>query len=178
MSQNPHLPAPADDAWSRFTANPRVQPAVRASDADREVAAQALNAAFAEGRLDRVEHTDRLTVALGAKQLGELVPLLDDITISTRPRPATPADRAHKVQQGAIRSWLALATLFNVIWAERLFWGGASSYYWPIWPMIGTAIPALITWIAVGAQGSAAAEDHHAARHQRHLERQERRHRG
>jgi hypothetical protein len=28
--------------------------------------------------------------------------------------------------------------LFNIIW---LFTSGPGSYYWPIWPMLGTAIP-------------------------------------
>lgn len=151
---NPPLPASAD-LWSRFSADPRTQRTVRASDADRDIAAEALNAAFSDGRLDTGEHSDRLAAALGAKQLGELVPLLEDITVSTRPKaPRTPAARARTVQDGALRTWLGLAILFNVIWvATWLFSGNPPYYYWPIWPMIGTAIPALITWMGAGAAG-------------------------
>jgi hypothetical protein len=31
-----------------------------------------------------------------------------------------------------------LSILFNVIW---LFTHGPGHYYWPIWPMLGTAVP-------------------------------------
>ena len=40
----------------------------------------------------------------------------------------------------SIVSWLGLALLFNVIW---LYSSGLDSYYWPIWPMLGTAIPVI-----------------------------------
>ena len=83
-----------------------------------------------------------------------------------------PAVKARKVQDGALRSWLGLAALFNVIWLSTwLFAGVTPYYYWPIWPMIGTAIPALITWIGAGAAGRRAAEDPEAARARRERDR-------
>lgn len=163
-AQLPERPGPV---WTRFSADPRVHGDVRASDADRDVAAEAINAAFSDGRLDSIEHSERLSGVLASKRLGELVPLLSDIVVATRVAPA-PAVKARKVQDGALRSWLGLAALFNVIWLSTwLFAGVTPYYYWPIWPMIGTAIPALITWIGAGAAGRRAAEDPEAARARR-----------
>lgn len=111
MSQ-PNLPSVPGDLWSRFTTDPRTQSALRASDADRDIAAEALNVAYTEGRLDAGEHTDRLGAALAARHLGELVPLLSDVTAAPRhPRP-TPGTVARRVQDGALRSWLGVAVLF------------------------------------------------------------------
>lgn len=147
------LPERAGPVWARFTADPRRNPDVRASDADRDIAAEAINAAFSDGRLDSLEHSDRLGAVLAAKRLGELTPLLDDIVVVGRPKPpTTAAAKARRVQDGAIRSWIGLAILFNVIWvATWLFSGDAPYYYWPIWPMIGTGIPVLLTWLGAGA---------------------------
>lgn len=150
MSQ--HLPEPRrpGDFWTRLSADPRVSPNVRASDADRDVAADVINRAYAEGRLDSSEHADRLDSALRARQLGELVPLLDDIApvagAVASGRPGTPA-RSRRIREGSLRSWLALAVLFNAIWlATWLFSGSGPYYYWPIWPMLGTGIPVLMAW--------------------------------
>ncbi|MGH3155380.1 MAG: DUF1707 SHOCT-like domain-containing protein, partial [Streptosporangiaceae bacterium] len=52
---------------------------LRASDADREQAADVLNAALAEGRLTVNEHSERLDAIYQAKTQAELVPLLDDL---------------------------------------------------------------------------------------------------
>jgi hypothetical protein len=42
-----------------------------------------------------------------------------------------------------------MAVLFNVIWAATwVLSANAPYYYWPIWPMIGTAIPVVIAWIS------------------------------
>ncbi len=143
------LPERQGPVWARFTADPRTSPDVRASDADRDIAAEAINAAFSDGRLDNLEHSDRLGAVLAAKRLGELTPLIDDIVVAGRP---TPAAKARRVQDGAIRSWIGLAILVNVIWvATWLFSGSMPYYYWPIWPMIGTGIPVLLTWMGAGA---------------------------
>ena len=160
MSQHPHLPAHSGDVWARFTADPRRQPEVRASDADRDIAAEAINAAFSDGRLDSLEHSERLGAVLGAKRLGELELLIADITIAARPPAPPAAQKMRRVQDGAIRSWVGLAILFNVIWvATWLFAGRMPYYYWPIWPMIGTAIPLLITWMGAGAAARAREEN-------------------
>ncbi|WP_040159498.1 DUF1707 SHOCT-like domain-containing protein [Nigerium massiliense] len=156
MSDQP-LPAqrPAGgDLWSRFTADPRTATTVRASYADRDVASEVINQAYADGRLDQTEHGERLERALAVRQLGEFPPLLEDIlpartssavvpTPEAEPEPA----RRWSLRDGAVRSWIALAILFNLIWlASWAFSGHAPYYYWPIWPMIGTAIPVVLAW--------------------------------
>ena len=52
---------------------------MRASDADRDRVAEVLREAYAEGRLDAAEHTERIDAAYTAKTLGELAPLLADL---------------------------------------------------------------------------------------------------
>jgi len=52
---------------------------LRASDADREAAAQSLRAHCAAGRLDVAELEDRLAAALSARTLGELAVLSADL---------------------------------------------------------------------------------------------------
>jgi uncharacterized protein DUF1707 len=58
-----------------FNGNSRL----RASDADRDVAASVINDALAEGRLTAEEHSDRLDAIYSAKTQAELVPLLEDL---------------------------------------------------------------------------------------------------
>ncbi|MDO5533514.1 MAG: DUF1707 domain-containing protein [Propionibacteriaceae bacterium] len=160
MSQN--LPAPSGDLWAQFSADPRRAADVRASDADRDIAAEAINAAYSDGRLDADEHAERLSQALAVKRLGELVPLLSDVVVTGRPaaRAAAPGVGRRLVSNGALRSWFGLAILFNVIWlASWLFSGSAPFYYWPIWPMIGTGIPALMAWMATNSIAREASEE-------------------
>lgn len=52
---------------------------LRASDADRELAAEVLNNALAEGRLSVAEHSERLDAVYQAKTQAEIVPLVDDL---------------------------------------------------------------------------------------------------
>jgi Domain of unknown function (DUF1707) len=52
---------------------------LRASDADREQAADVLNAALAEGRLTVTEHSDRLDAVWEAKTHAEIAPLIEDL---------------------------------------------------------------------------------------------------
>jgi uncharacterized protein DUF1707 len=59
---------------------------VRASDADRDRAADVLNAAFAEGRLTADEHAERLSFAYAARTWQQLRQLTEDL-----PRTADPA---------------------------------------------------------------------------------------
>lgn len=54
---------------------------MRASDADREQVAGLLREAYAEGRLTRVEHEERLGATYEAVTYGELIPVLRDLPI-------------------------------------------------------------------------------------------------
>ncbi|GAB3440246.1 DUF1707 domain-containing protein [Streptomonospora sediminis] len=67
--------------------------ALRASDADRDRAADILGAALAEGRISQEEHSDRTDAAYAARTLGELAPLtadLPDAAAGAGPAPAGP----------------------------------------------------------------------------------------
>ena len=150
------LPVP-EPIWGRFSADPRRHPATRAGDADRDVAADAVNAAFAQGRLDAAEHAERLQAVLGAKRLGELEPLLADITVASGPalpvQPA-PAPAAPSPRQAVLRSWVAVTVIVNVIWlATWVLSASGPYYYWPMWPMLGMGIPVLMTYLFADGQG-------------------------
>jgi Domain of unknown function (DUF1707) len=58
---------------------------LRASDADRERVATVLNTAYAEGRLSREEHDERLDQLMGAKTFDDLIPITRDLVV-VRPR--------------------------------------------------------------------------------------------
>jgi hypothetical protein len=64
---------------------------LRASDADREQAADVLNAALAEGRLTVTEHSDRLDAVYEAKTHAEIAPLIGDLP--ARAMTSSPARR-------------------------------------------------------------------------------------
>lgn len=70
---------------------PGDQPAVRASDADRDRVADILREALAEGRLESEEHAERIDGVYRAKTLPELEVLIRDLPAGQRPsRPAAP----------------------------------------------------------------------------------------
>ncbi len=141
----PPVPFPTGDVWSRFSADPRSAPALRASDADRNVAVEALNAAFQDGRLDVVEHAERLEQALAAKRLAELAPLLADLSLAPAEPPRPASGTMRRIRDVGFAAGVALAALLNVIWlASWAFAGDGPYYYWPIWPMIGTVIPVIV----------------------------------
>ena len=52
---------------------------LRASDRDRDQVADVLHAAYAEGKLDLDEHTERTTAALNARTFDELAALTSDL---------------------------------------------------------------------------------------------------
>ena len=75
--------APAEQSWPVRPERPRPAPTsgplLRASDADRDRVATLLGDAFAQGRLSRDEHADRLGRALAARTVGDLEPLTADL---------------------------------------------------------------------------------------------------
>jgi hypothetical protein len=58
---------------------------LRASDADRERVATVLNTAYAEGRLSRDEHDERLDQLIVAKTFDDLIPITRDLVVSRPP---------------------------------------------------------------------------------------------
>jgi hypothetical protein len=60
---------------------------LRASDADRDQVATVLSTAYAEGRLTREEHDERIDQLMAAKTFDELIPITRDLVIVGTPRP-------------------------------------------------------------------------------------------
>jgi hypothetical protein len=145
--QNPPLPG--------FSVDPATAPTLRPSTSDRDYADTTLRLAHAEGRLTDAELAERVERANSAWSLRELSEVIADVSVPTAPganltmmpvaaMPPLVSDldpvrrTAQLVLTRSVVSWLALAVMFNLIW---LFTGGAGHYYWPIWPMFGTAVP-------------------------------------
>jgi Domain of unknown function (DUF1707) len=60
---------------------------LRASDADREKVATVLSAAYAEGRITRDEHDERLDQVMRARTFDDLVPITSDLVPAALPSP-------------------------------------------------------------------------------------------
>ena len=142
-----------------FSVDPTIAPALRPSSSDRDYADTTLRLAHADGRLTDTELAERGERAESATSLRDLSDIIADVSVSTTagqvagqnmtmmPVAAMPpiVNRLDPARRNAqlvlgrsLISWLGLAMLFNVIW---LFSSGIGSYYWPIWPMLGTAVP-------------------------------------
>lgn len=63
---------------------------LRCADQDRELVAQLLNNAYADGRLTFDEHADRIAKAYDAKTFGDLTPLTTDL-VAPQPQPVVQA---------------------------------------------------------------------------------------
>jgi hypothetical protein len=64
---------------------------LRASDADRDQVANLLSTAYAEGRLTRKEHEERIEQLMAAKTFDDLIPITRDLVVIGTPNPvATP----------------------------------------------------------------------------------------
>lgn len=130
--------------WESFRIDPRVpeNAGLRASDADREVVRSLLSEAYADGRLTREEHDERVAAVLGAVTLGELPPLVADLLPSTslapRPRGAlSPAEiqaRAVAKYRTDLREAFGVFLLPNLIcWTIWIVTGMHGTPPWPIW---------------------------------------------
>jgi Domain of unknown function (DUF1707) len=70
---------------------PIARGSLRASDADREQVATLLSTAYAEGRLTREEHDERIDQLMAAKTFDDLIPITRDLVVVGTPNAvATP----------------------------------------------------------------------------------------
>ncbi|MEZ5086452.1 MAG: DUF1707 domain-containing protein [Tessaracoccus sp.] len=76
---------------------------LRCADTDRELVAEVLNAAYADGRLSFEEHADRIALAYDAKTYQELNTLTTDL-IATNPG-QTPSYGATSAAQAGPQTW-------------------------------------------------------------------------
>lgn len=75
---------------------PLPQPSqLRCADSDRDLVANVLNTAFAEGRITQDEHSERMDAVWQARTFGELTPITADLMpVGRTGLPATPATTA------------------------------------------------------------------------------------
>jgi hypothetical protein len=122
---------------------------MRASDADRDIVLRTLGEAYAEGRIDRVEYDERADAVHGAKTLGELPDVLDDLVPATAVVPFAGALDTRSVEQRAVERWersrreafMGFLIPTVICWVVWLLTSGPSGFMWPVFPTIGTAIP-------------------------------------
>jgi hypothetical protein len=112
----------------------------RAGDRDRQKTASNLGQALAQGYLELDEYDRRLQTAFQTQTTGELKRLVADLPLD-RIRRADPRRRA--ARQAAARlgvrihlaAFVAMTTVVLTIWAAT-----SVTYFWPIWPILGTAV--------------------------------------
>jgi hypothetical protein len=121
---------------------------LRASDADRELVAERLRNAAAEGRLFADELEERLGTALSAKTYGELDALVTDLPPSASPARRTGRQR-HVRPAVAIAVVLPLAVMLIAVIAFALVghgrhpsghgggWASGAPVIWLVWIALG-----------------------------------------
>ena len=114
---------------------------VLVTDEERLRAAADLEAAAAAGILTLGELDVRLRDVWSARTQADVAVLVRDLPpewLRARRRAEAAAramDRARRELPGRVRSWLLLTALLVGIWALTTPGG----YFWPIWPLLGTA---------------------------------------
>jgi len=137
--------------------------AMRAGTRDRDATAEALQQAYAEGRLSSEEHDERLAKCYQAVTLADLAALTADLpSAGAKAAPAAPPPPAapqsmpsvapaaawsqgasRKTLQGMWLGWLALSLFMIAIWAFS-----GMGYFWPIWVIVPTAFGAAMATIS------------------------------
>src|SRR5271163_1681441 len=122
----------------RYIARMSEQPALRASDADRERVATQLRDHYAEGRLNDDELSARLDAVYAARTTGELAQLQTDLPalpLSPKARRAELAERRAELRGHLVQQTGAAMVPFFIcvaIWASN----GASSHFWPAFVLV------------------------------------------
>lgn len=155
---SPAVPDGPGSVWSRFPLDPRSSGDLRAGDPDRELAREILTEAYADGQMDHEEYTRRLDGVLGTHHLGQLVPLLQDLSLRTRrtrpqaraprPRPSAPPLPTNPtisrwLRHPVVRGAGFVIAVTNLVWLFTSIGSGELIYYWPMWPSLGMVIMVL-----------------------------------
>lgn len=147
------------EPWGEFAYDPRSSghALLRASDADRDVVLRMLGTAFADGRLNADEFDERTSDVQAARTLGELPRFLSDLVATAGDVSGVPAVRPltdrqieaeavarwRKSRGAALRMWLFVSTICWTIWLLT----NVGGHPWPVYPMLGTAVPLLGTLV-------------------------------
>jgi DUF1707 SHOCT-like domain len=142
------------------------QPALRASDADRERVARILGEHGAAGRLTPEELDERLDAAYAARAHGELDRLLDDLP--GPPAPRVP-DRTREVARAHLAHRAGLSVIACLVCVGIWAAAGASGSFWPIWVILLAAVGlARASWRTLGPGGTLSDEELGRRRRGRH----------
>src|SRR3954452_17208623 len=109
----------------------------RASDAEREAAADWLRDAATEGRLDPDELDERVGKVYAARTHGELALVTDDLP-EPPPRPV-PIERWKDVRERAA-GLLTANLVCNAVWLAT----GTDGDWWPKWVLLATGIAFMV----------------------------------
>jgi hypothetical protein len=85
-----------DRAPEPTNVDPLVGGNLRASDADRDQVATLLSTAYAEGRLTREEHDERVDQLMAAKTFDDLIPITRDLVVVGSPPPVAAPQSASR----------------------------------------------------------------------------------
>jgi hypothetical protein len=133
---------------------------IRASDADRQSAADRLRGAMDEGRLDLLEYDTRLATAYSAVTYGDLDQLFADLPDQAA-RTVVPAGRRAREapavwspvparEDGLLARmptplkvlwtvWLAVFSINLTVWLLVSLSSGEAVYFWPMWLLVPAA---------------------------------------
>jgi hypothetical protein len=115
----------------------RDDPALRASDAERETAVTLLRDHAAAGRLETEELEQRIGAEYAARTRGELQALFSDLPGRALPRGAPRQPVAmHTWLRHEWAAFLNVAALLVAVWALS-----GAGYFWPAWVLVWWAVP-------------------------------------
>ena len=127
---------------------------VRASDAERKAVVDELTRHCGEGRLTMSEAEERIAAAWGARTIGELRTLLEDlprptparqaagVPVPDAVRPAPGRSLARRSFDVHVRVYVLVIAFLCLIWLLT-----GAGYFWPVWPALGWGL-------AVGIHGA------------------------
>ena len=116
---------------------------VRASDSDREIAAQLLRRHYAAGRLTVAELESRSARAYSASHRSDLRALLRDLPFELRVDRRRVARGIDRFQRGLFRAHAWCYTGFNTILFSMWAWGGGHEF-WPAFSIVPGGM--LLAW--------------------------------
>ena len=119
-------------------------PSVRAGDRDREMTADQLGQALAQGYLAMGEYETRLQAAFAAHTTAELRELVADLPIAQLRRndPRRLEARRRAARRGVqfhLAGYLAMVVIVLTVWLAVGLTAG-DWYFWPVWPILGAGI--------------------------------------